>query len=366
MKTSFLTIVLTACSLFLSAQAIDSVSAILIKYDVHLDIKESLAELQGDPDLKEFYYVIKDNVVFIKEVYDDDSGGGPFRCFDSENKLVYECTLEDHKIFVHTQSVYPDHRLFPQYTFGSTQRHQHPDSIQYIEGYPCKPVNVSIGGAIHEVWYTDLFGTHFSTIADIPGIPLYYEKTNRIDGKLRFRAVDIKPISVPAYYFDLENYEFVSEQKWPARTVYKKPKRHEPISLRMMDGGRVSTSDSLGKVMIFTFWRPEYSYLNTDMNTLNALQTEFQDDDVMFVAINRMSKKKAAQSVPYSGFEFPHIANADYLFQQYRIGSEPSHIIVDKRGYLRYRYSGIFGKPLYNSIKSDIESLLPSPRSNGQ
>ena len=69
MKALISTYLLVFCSAIFHAQDIDSVSAILIKYDIELDIKESLAALAGEPNLKEFFYVVKDDVVFIKEVH---------------------------------------------------------------------------------------------------------------------------------------------------------------------------------------------------------------------------------------------------------------------------------------------------------
>ena len=74
MKARITTYFFVFFSAILHAQDIDSVSAILIKYDVHLDIKESLAGLLDEPDLQEFYYILRDDIVFIKEVhkYQDD------------------------------------------------------------------------------------------------------------------------------------------------------------------------------------------------------------------------------------------------------------------------------------------------------
>jgi len=352
MKAGISTFFFLFCGAFLHAQDIDSVSAILIKYDVHLDIKESLAGLLDEPDLQEFYYILRKDIVIIKEVHKYQSDLF-FRCFDTKKKHQYNCSISGDRILASREPSYID--------IGTIIPHKHVDSIRVIEGYPCKPANVMIDGSIHEVWYTDVFGTQFSTIADIPGIPLYYEKTNPVDGKLKFRAVDVRPIKVPAYYFEISKYDLFDDHMLSGREVYISVKKMPQFSRKTLDGRRISTSDNQGNVMFFTFWQPKYNNLGGDIEALNALRKEFEGENILFVACSTLSAKKAIKELSVSDFEFLHMPNADYLFQEFWIDEVPNHILVDKKGNLRYRYKGLLGEPLLNAMRRDIELLLPSP-----
>ena len=238
--------------------------------------------------------------------------------------------------------------------------HKHADSIQVIEGYPCKPIDVMIDGSIHEVWYTDIFGTQFSTIADLPGIPLYYEKTNPTDGKLKFRAVDVRPIKVPAYFFEISGYDLFDDHVLSGREVYISVERMPQFLRKTLDGRRISTSDNEGNVMFFTFWQPRQNNFRGDIEVLNALQKEYEGENILIAACSTLSTKKAVKELTVSDFEFHHIPNADYLFQEFWIDEVPNHILVDKKGNIRYRYKGVLGEPLLNAMRRDIETLLPS------
>lgn len=345
------------CSFLLNAQEIDSVSAILIKYDVQLDIKESLAGLLDEPDLQEIYYILRENIVLIKEVhkYQDDLF---FRCVDTKRKRQYSCSMSGDRILARREPSY--------FNMGTIIPHMYGDSVQVIDGYPCKPVNVMIDGSFHEVWYTDVFGTQFSAIADLPGIPLYYERTNYIDGKLKFRALDVKPIMVPAYYFDIGRYDLFDDQILSGREVYTSVEKMPSLSRKTLDGRQISTSDNEGKVMFFTFWQPKYNNLDGDIEALNTLKKEFEGENILFVACNTLSSKRAIKELSSSDLDFLHIPNADYLFENFLIDKIPNHILVDKRGNLRYRYKGILGEPLLNSMRRDIQLLLPSPTSTSK
>jgi hypothetical protein len=179
----------------------DSVEATVIHFKVlpPLD-KHGLPEHIENP-LKDFYYILWDDFVIIKEMM--KYTWSTYRLFDLINQVEWECWTTDSTLakVYSSEHVVEDSKILVDRS-----------KIDSILGYPVFKCVVGNKSNQLVAWQTEAFGIDFSTIGQLPGVPLYYEKMWGYN-KLRFVAREVYHQTLSSEYFDLERMDKVNYGK---------------------------------------------------------------------------------------------------------------------------------------------------------
>ena len=348
MRTLLIALAMLMASVDVLPQGGDSTSAVLIEYEVRHAIKPALSGLLPTPTLEEYALIVKDDQVIVVETR--ITTGKRISYYDLPARNRYTCYLKDDMI----QAAHHPTFSIPDAVVKQTRK----DSVRVIEGYNCSAVDVWLAGEAHEMWVTDVFGAQFSPITDVPGVPLSLEKTDAHDGKLLLEAYDVRPIMVPEHFFQPEDFAIYSSDGAVTREVVSSPQPVPFITRRTIDGQKCFLRDSIGKVMLITFWDPESRMSHIDLHALNTLRNEFAKDDISFLAFNKLSQKRVEHALDGVAFNFTHMPASQSVFRDFDIRQTPTHLIVDTKGYIRYKYEGCVGAPLLKSMRRDLQTIV--------
>ncbi len=331
-------------------QDVDSVSAILIRYEVKRDMKESLRNLEADPRIEQYYIIIKDSVIITREVA---KGGVPtlyYALWDMTEGRKYRCLLDSTGVYAAlTTDFYPD---------VVSVKERYPDSTITIKGMECKSAEIVTNDDRLDIWYTETFGIGFSPVGKIRGVPLYFEMRDEIDGRLRYKAVELEPVKIPEHWVDISSYGLFNSSSPPSRKPVYTPETFTQFARKDLNGTLFSTASVDGQLLFISFM-PERSIANEpDLGTLNAVISRFENAPIKFVATWKGSPKKVQEYLNGVELNSTIIPKCGQLFSQNGITHRPTHFLIDKRGNIRYKYEGHFGAPLYNALVADIEELI--------
>ena len=117
---------------------------------------------------------------------------------------------------------------------------------------------------------------------------------------------------------------------------------------KAIDGFKVDAKTLEGKIVVLNFWFIGCPPCRMEIPELNKLAELYKDDaDVVFIAPaldDSYSIKKFTKETP---FDFHLVADARYWTNQYGINLFPTHVIIDKKGMVRFHTSGSGGNVSY-------------------
>lgn len=115
------------------------------------------------------------------------------------------------------------------------------------------------------------------------------------------------------------------------------------FSLDRLDGGRSSSTEFRGKVVLLNFWATWCGPCRAEMPSLEALSHEFPSQD--FVVVGISSDYEGAQIVqPFMesfGLTFPILLDPEMAVNdRFEVRSIPSSLVLDRQGVIRYKFFG--------------------------
>ncbi len=115
------------------------------------------------------------------------------------------------------------------------------------------------------------------------------------------------------------------------------------FSLDRLDGGRSSSAEFRGKVVLLNFWATWCGPCRAEMPSLEALSHEFPSQD--FVVVGISSDYEGAQIVqPFMesfGLTFPILLDPEMAVNdRFEVRAIPASIVLDRQGVIRYKFFG--------------------------
>ncbi|MEO0238391.1 MAG: redoxin domain-containing protein [candidate division WOR-3 bacterium] len=125
-----------------------------------------------------------------------------------------------------------------------------------------------------------------------------------------------------------------------------------------IDGKKLSLKNLKGKVVVLNFWATWCGPCRREIPELNKLVEKYKDNtDVVFVAITNDLRERVANFLSSNEFKYKVAFDVDSVYQKYNVTAVPTHVIIDKDGFISSRIVGSL--PQMDEILSKkIEKLL--------
>lgn len=302
-----------------------------------------------------YLLILTANRTILIETY-KDSGS----TYSSRRSFVHDTDIHFQTINNHYNRTYcfPNHELLSATLI--------PDSTLNILGYDCQLAHYSLAGLNCIAYYTDVFGQEFSTVAQYPGIALYYEKVHR-EEKYSFLADWVRPMKLPRsdLYPQVEEQFLKKHQKDIAQGKSKafgqRPSlrsydaRISPnITRRMRSRGYfgppkpifLSFKDSYGNIhrkqksknKVIVIQTVEHFERETDTKNQEFLtiSKEFKNDSVLFISMSYEKAKHISSNNVGHTPTITFVPNAKKVFRQNLIKKDTGYLIINPLGDIRF------------------------------
>lgn len=129
-----------------------------------------------------------------------------------------------------------------------------------------------------------------------------------------------------------------------------------------LQGVNLNSSELKGKVIVFNVWATWCGTCIAERPVLNKIYSEYQNKDVVFIALSDESRSTVSTSLERFPFAFHQVVDAGKYtdkLQSRMAKTYPQHIIVNRQGEVIYDHSDA-NKILYDELKEAIEAGLKS------
>lgn len=116
-----------------------------------------------------------------------------------------------------------------------------------------------------------------------------------------------------------------------------------------MNGNTIKLSELQGKVVVLNFWFTKCGPCIVEMPKLNELVKEFEDKDVVFLAITFNEKGVVDNFLFDTAFDYTIAPNANDVITTYGVQSYPTSIVINKKGEIALKEIG---------YRTNIKSVL--------
>jgi thiol-disulfide isomerase/thioredoxin len=168
---------------------------------------------------------------------------------------------------------------------------------------------------------------------------------------------------VPEYLI----YELSADQKTAYMDKMPKPRASDSFregdlfnGLRItdMNGNKYDLRDSNGKVFVLNFWFIDCPPCKSEIPQLNDIVTRYKDNkDVVFLAIALDEKSDLKRFLKSTAFNYNIVDGGRYIASKYGVKGYPTHVIIDKKGYIKFSTLGLASNTVHWVEKSIDESL---------
>lgn len=121
-------------------------------------------------------------------------------------------------------------------------------------------------------------------------------------------------------------------------------------------GSAIDFAALKGKVVVLNFWFINCPPCKKEIPSLNSLTEEYQDKDVVFIAVSRDSKKRILEFFETYPFRYQHVSSRNVI-RNYGIRSFPTHVVIDQQGIIRWLKVG-GGDTIDRELQQEIDKLL--------
>lgn len=126
-----------------------------------------------------------------------------------------------------------------------------------------------------------------------------------------------------------------------------------PFDLELLDGGRASLADYVGRVTLINFWASWCGPCRVEMPALDSLRRGIHDPDFGFITMNEdVSVRDARAFIDEYGFDFPVLLGRGRLRQTYHYMGLPFTILLDRDGKVVQRWIGFAGEDQLAAIRA--------------
>ncbi len=131
------------------------------------------------------------------------------------------------------------------------------------------------------------------------------------------------------------------------------------FDLELLDGGRVTSQDLRGKVVLINFWASWCAPCRVEMPALDSLRHSITHPDFEFVTFNEDIRVASAESfLDEFGFDFPVALGRGDLKSKYHYIGLPFTVLLDRDGRVVERWIGFAGEEQMQAIRSIITAEL--------
>ncbi len=130
--------------------------------------------------------------------------------------------------------------------------------------------------------------------------------------------------------------------------------RFSQFELPLLGGGRMSSQELEGKVVLLNFWASWCTPCRVEMPALDSLRRglELEYGDFKFVTMNEdVDVSAAAEFVEELGFDFPVLLGRGQLRRRYHYIGLPMTVLLDRTGRVVQRWSGFAGPEQIKAIE---------------
>ena len=133
----------------------------------------------------------------------------------------------------------------------------------------------------------------------------------------------------------------------------------QAVDFKMVDlkGKKYKLSELKGKVVVLNFWFVECKPCVMEMPELNELVDEFEEKEVLFLAIAINKKDQLKKFLKRNEFKYAVIPDGQVISDSYQIKGFPTNLIIDKNGIVQYSSTGI-GPNNKANLQKEIINLL--------
>lgn len=124
-----------------------------------------------------------------------------------------------------------------------------------------------------------------------------------------------------------------------------------------LNGNNIKLSELRGKVIVLNFWFIKCKPCIVEMPHLNELQSQFNFDDVVFLALTFDKKELVEQFLEEQAFSYNIASNAMDAIRINGVNSFPTNMIINQKGEIVLKEIG-FRTDIKDVLKASIDSLL--------
>ncbi|MFY7900755.1 MAG: TlpA family protein disulfide reductase [Chitinophagaceae bacterium] len=130
------------------------------------------------------------------------------------------------------------------------------------------------------------------------------------------------------------------------------------FSARTIDGKRINAKNLQDKIVVVNFWFTNCGPCKFEIPDLNEIVDKYANKtDVVFLAVALDDEEKLDAFFKGLQFKYEHIANGNDIANKYGIKGYPTHLIVDKKGVIRFHTTGLSTNTT-NALQNKIEELV--------
>lgn len=133
----------------------------------------------------------------------------------------------------------------------------------------------------------------------------------------------------------------------------------DSITYTDMQGVPISLEDFLGRILVVTTWASWSPYSQADLEAMNEVASKYSEDDVVFLAMNRMETKEQAQRFASTLPKLERVRlildHEDFFYRSVDGYAVPETVVFDQRGQIVEHIRGIFDTSV---VESRLTALL--------
>ena len=139
-----------------------------------------------------------------------------------------------------------------------------------------------------------------------------------------------------------------------------------PFDLELLNGGRVTSADVEGKVVLINFWASWCAPCREEMPSLDTLRQSISHEDFVFLTFNEDVRLSPAKKfLEQFGSDFPVALGHGDLRRQYHYVGLPFTVLLDRQGRVVSRWIGYAGAEQLQGIRSIVTAELNRMESMG-
>lgn len=141
--------------------------------------------------------------------------------------------------------------------------------------------------------------------------------------------------------------------------------RAPDFTLTRMNGESFRLSEHRGEVVVLNVWATWCPPCRDEIPGFVELQREFRDEGVTFVGLSVDEDGLAAvrRFAQTQTLNYPQVASQEVAYRKYgRTTAVPRTFVIDRRGQIRYRHSGLF---MPGTLQPMLKTLVAEPGPDG-
>ena len=125
-----------------------------------------------------------------------------------------------------------------------------------------------------------------------------------------------------------------------------------------IDGKKIDLNELHGKIIVLYFWYIKCPWCIAEIPVLNSITEHFENNsDVVFIAVGLDNKFEIRDFIKTIPFNFVLLYDCRFLTIQYSIPLFPTHVIIDRKGIVRFSSTQV-GNATTLWLKKTIDDLL--------